>query len=322
MMKATMAMSNSNSPDKIRAIISHLQESGKGLKSSILSELSDLNNDEVKELRAAIGDINPEVVISVLDLLGEICENDATFDFDSFYRMLLTSKDASVRAAAISSLWECEKPSLIRRLIDMLKTDDSAEVRAAAAQALGKFAALAEQKVLGEEQRKEIAEALYQITDETRENQEVRKRAIEAVSPITAERTTEAIKNAYASGNPELKTSAIYAMGKNLDTRWLPILVAETKNSSPQIRYEAATAIGEMGDEAAVNTLIKLISDDDKEVQLATIHSLGAIGGKEAENVLKKCLTSPSEAIRDVAKQALDDIKSLSDLNIFNYNEG
>lgn len=316
-----MAMINNDNPDKIGAIVTHLKEEGEGLKSSILSELSDLNNTEVRQLKTALDGISPKVVLSVVDLLGELCENDATFDFDSLYRMLLTDKDADIRAAAISALWECEKPSLIRRFTDILQNDSSPKVRAAAAQALEKFSVLAEQEVLSERQKKELSSVLYQKINDSSEDLKVIKRALEAVSPITAESTTEVIKKAYASGNLELKTSAIYAMGKNLDTRWLPILVAETSNASPQIRYETAVAIGEMGDAGAVDALVKLVGDNDKEVQLAAIHSLGAIGGKEAEDILKKCLTSPSEAVREIAQQSLDEIKTLNNLTSFDYNE-
>jgi N-acetylglutamate synthase-like GNAT family acetyltransferase len=98
-----------------------------------------------------------------------------------------------------------------------------------------------------------------------------------------------------------MKNSAIYAMGKNCDAAWMPILIKEMASPNPDSRYEAAGACGEICDEEAVPYLIKLTEDKDLEVQLAAIQSLGQIGGVKAKQHLLKCLKSQDDNISEAA---------------------
>lgn len=183
----------------------------------------------------------------------------------------------------------------------------------AAAITLGKFAMLAALDKI----RSRYVDRLKQVLLGTFADQsraiEVRRRALESISPLPLSEINHAIREAYRSDNPRFKLSAIYAMGKNCQLDWLPILIEELGSADVEMRYEAAIACGELEEEEAVPYLVELINDSDTEVRLASIQSLGKIGGDEAREALQNCLQSPSRAIRQMAEQALEELETNED---------
>jgi len=144
-------------------------------------------------------------------------------------------------------------------------------------------------------------------------NEEVRRRSLESLSPLSVPEVRKAIASAYARGNERLRIGAIYAMGRNCDHEWVPILLKETSNSDAERRFEAATALGELGDSDAVPRLIELGNDPDSEVRMAALQSLGKIGGSKARECLQSCMSSRDAAVIDAARQALDELKANED---------
>ena len=59
--------------------------------------------------------------------------------------------------------------------------------------------------------------------------------------------------------------------------------------------------------------LIEVADNDDMDVRIAAVAALGKIGGEEAEEYLEACLDDDSEAIREAAEQALEDIDVIKD---------
>ena len=217
----------------------------------------------------------------------------------------LTDDDAEVRANSISGLWECEERSLIDPLIRLMNDDPEEHVRGVAAQALGRFALLAETGKLLERDHGRISDALLAVIDGDGETLEVRRRAIEAVAPMSIPRVLELITEAYHQGEPKLRASAIYAMGFNCDPKWLPILLAELENEDTEMRYEAVGALGQIGEEDAVPRLAPLIRDSDAEVQAAAVAAVGSIGGPVAKTVLNEALENADPVVQELAKAAL-----------------
>jgi HEAT repeat protein len=152
------------------------------------------------------------------------------------------------------------------------------------------------------------------VFDDNSKTVEVRCRALEAVATLSTRQVKEAIKNAYQSRDERLMVSAIYAMGKNCDPNWMPLLLKELDNRDAEIRYEAVSACGEMGTEEIVSYLLPLANDPDLDVRLATIEALGKIGGNEAKRCLRENATDSSEAIRDAIEQALAEIELQDDV--------
>ena len=301
-------------PSPIEETIAHLADNGKPLLNSKLADLSNLSPEEVKLLEQAWAAIEPERQRQIMSRLVELAEDNVKFDFDSIFGNRLNDQDAEVRSKAIEGLWESEDTSLINPLINLLEQDSSEKVQAAAATALGKFVMLAELEKLRPSYKSRIEQVLLSVTNDESRPVEVRRRALEAVAPLSLPEVKRAITEAYQSQNPKLKISAIYAMGKNCDPSWLAILLRELVSANTEIRYEACGACGELGDEEAIPYLIELVNDPDTEVQLAAIKALGKIGGTEAEECLKECLNNPSELIQHAAEQALSELGLDEDL--------
>jgi HEAT repeat protein len=295
-------------PSPIEATLDHLTNSGEPLVSSTLADLSNLGPEEVKLFEQAWAAIEPERQRQIMYRLVELAEDDAKLDFDSIFRSCLNDQDAEVRSKAIEGLWESEDTSLINPLINLLEQDSSEKVQAVAATALGKFVMLVELEKLRSCYKFKIEHVLLSVTNDRTRPVEVRRRALEALAPLSLPEVKRAIIEAYRSHEPKLKISAIYAMGKNCDPSWLAILLRELANTNTAIRYGACVACGELGEEEAVPYLIELVNDSDTEVQLAAIRALGKIGGTEAEECLKRCLNDSSELVQQAAQKALDEL--------------
>jgi len=295
-------------PSPIEATLDYLASDDKPLVSSKLADLSKLNPEEVELFEQTWVAIEPERRRQIIYRLVELAEDDAKLDFDSIFRGLLNDQDAEVRSKAIEGLWESEDTSLINPLIELLEHDSSEKVQAAAATALGKFVMLVELEKLRSSYKSKIERVLLRIIGYESRPMEVRRRALEAVAPLSLPAVKRAITEAYQSNDSKLKISAIYAMGKNCDPSWLAILIKELTSPNTEMRYEACGACGELGGEEAVPYLTELVSDPDTEVQVAAIQALGKIGGTEAEACLKQCLNDSSELVQQTAEQALNEL--------------
>jgi HEAT repeat protein len=300
-------------PLPIEETIAALGDSTKPLLSSRLTELSHLNAQELALLEKAWRKIEPKRRRQIIYRLVELAEDNFELDFDDIFKSCLRDDDADVQSKAIEGLWESEEASLIDPLIELLEPESPEKVQATAATALGKFALLAELEKLRPHHKTRVCRALLDVIEDSGRSLEIKRRALEAAAPLSLPRMEKAIARAYQSGVPRLKTSAIFAMGKNCDPRWLPILIRELGNADAEIRYEAAQACGELGEKEAAPYLRELTTDPDVDVQLAAIQALGKIGGPEAKDNLERCLTDDSEAIQQAAEEALSELEASED---------
>jgi HEAT repeat protein len=253
--------------------------------------------------------------------LLEMAEDDVQLSFDAIFKMLLSDPNDEVKTLAIGGLWENEEPSLIAPLIGLLQEGGSAKVQAAAATALGRFALLAEHGRLRPEAADRLRQALLAALADDGLPAEMKRRVLEAASPLSLPQVKEAIRAAYDAENPWIRVGAVYAMGKNCDSAWLPTLLKEVSSSSAEMRYEAATACGELEEEAAVPCLIELSDDADTEVQLAAIQALGKIGGGRARKCLESLLDHPRESVRQVAGEAIATLDEMAGPLSFGFDE-
>ena len=297
----------------VEDIIAELADSDKALVSSSLAELTDLNPEELRLFNCAWEQIEPERRQQIVNRLVELAEDNIELNFDGIFKHRLKDSSEAVRCKAIEGLWENEEASFIQPLIDMMERDSSVKVREAAAIALGRFAMLAEHGKLAPKQATRLSQALLAAIDDENNTLNVRRRALEAIAPLSLPQVRRAIMAAYRSGNPKLKISAMYAMGKNCDVTWLQILLGELTSDSAELRYEAAVACGELGEEEAVSSLVELTDDADAEVQLVAVQALGRIGGSEAKEYLELCLSHRSEAVCQVAEQALYELEIMAE---------
>jgi len=284
-----------------------------GVKSTDLAELSELDREALDSFKAAWSGLDTERRRRIISRLVELAEDNVELNFNEVFKLCLADPDAEVRALAIGSLWEDEEPSLIAPLLDLLRRDESDKVRSSAASALGRFTLLGEHGKLRAEYVDKMKAALLQVFNDEAVNEEIRRRALESLSPLSIPEVKKAIAWAYARGSERLKIGAIFAMGRNCDLEWMPILLQELKNSDAERRFEAATALGELGDSDAVPRLMELGDDPDSEVRTAVLQSLGRIGGSEAKEYLQSCMASRDESVRESARQALDELRANED---------
>lgn len=281
--------------------------------SSKLVYLSNLNNEELELVKKLWANTDASRRHQIISQLVHLSEVDVKLDFSSIFVSCLHDNDATVRSQAIAGLDGEENYTIITPLLHTLKEDESAEVRAAAAVALGKFALLCELGKLPTHFTDKVYTALLDVWDNRKEATTVKRRALEAISPFNLPRIRELITQAYQSNDIKLKASAMYAMGHNCDSTWLNILLAELNNKEAEIRYEVAHALGELGAEEAVPSLLKLTEDKDNQVQEAAIKALGEIGGEQAKQALIKLSKDHQSRIREAAKSALKEVQFCED---------
>jgi HEAT repeat protein len=291
-------------------ILAHIADIAQPLSNAELGELSDLSADEASQFEKTWSLLDIERKQQILSRLEELTEDNVELNFDRIYRNAIYDIDDNVRREAVEGLWESCDPSILRPLLRMVQQDPAAEVRSAAATALGRFALLAEHQKLSDENRRRISSTLLEIIHNSNEPVEIRRRALEAISPLSLPEVTQAIWEAYRREEPGLRISSVYAMGRNCDTLWMPTVLKEMNSEDPEMRYEAATAAGEMGEAEAMPRLIELTIDADMEVKLAAIMALGKIGGQEAKQRLRALIANKSKAIHDAAEQALNEIEA------------
>jgi len=273
-----------------------------------LAQLSGLNRARVLEVMSAFAKSPVERRRELVDRMIELAEDNIDLDFTAVLRACLRDRDAEVRAKAAQGLWDSEDRTLVRPLIELLLNDDAPSVREAAATALAKFAELAGEGRLVRRDVQRIGDALLAVVGRADEPAGTRCRAIEALAPLASDQVHLIIEEAYADPDARLRQSALFAMGRSSDSRWLPTVIKEMRNPDAALRYEAAIACGFLGEDDTLPYLISLLNDEDTQVQLAAVRSLGAIGGDLARRALMQAMRRGDDAIEEAAEEALASI--------------
>ncbi|MBN1643304.1 MAG: HEAT repeat domain-containing protein [Dehalococcoidales bacterium] len=301
----------------IDKIIEEITGLDRPIVNSHLADLSQMTPGDLKYFNTAWKTIDSKRRQEIITRLVELAMDNVELNFDLIFKSCINDPDDEVKAMAIEGLWENEDPSLVPQFIRLLNTEISEKVQASAAMALGRFALMAELGSISPRYGDSIGEALLAAINDTNRTIEVRRRALEAIATLSAEEVNKTIKNAYASRDDRMMVGAIYAMGRNCNPRWMPILLKELDNHDAEIRYEAVSACGEMGTEEIVAHLIPLVGDPDTDVRLAAVEALGKIGGNEAKKYLHEHANDTDEAIREAIAQALAAIASQDDMSLF-----
>jgi len=238
----------------------------------------------------------------------------------AIFRWALQSDDAAIRERAVEGLWEDDEPSLIEPLLRLMRGDPAVAVRARAASSLGRFALLADLGDIAEEWAARLEQSLMAVIGNPEEDREVRRRAIESVAYLSEAPVRPIIDEAYADPDASMRLSAVFAMGRTADPYWAEPVLRELGSSDPAMRYEAARAAGEIALRPAVDRLIALLNDRDSEVRQMAIWALGQVGGSRARRALEVCQSSPDEATREAAEEAMNELDFASaPLDMFYY---
>ena len=199
--------------------------------------------------------------------------------------------------------------------------DQPEEVRARAAISLGPALESADTEIadigwdapISESEFDRIRDALRKSYAEPQMPKEVRRRILEAAVRAPQEWHTDAVREAYASGDQEWKLTAAFCM------RYVPGFDAEImkllESKDPEIRYEAILAAGERELEAAWPHVRALLDPParDKRLLLAAIEAAPTIRPEEARRILAGFLDSDDEEIVEAADDALAMAEGYSD---------
>ena len=278
--------------------------------------LSNLSRQQAETAWAVCITMPAEERQQLFQNLVEIAENDFEVNFDTIFHLGIDDLSPGVRQAAIEGLWESEDIRLVPRIAKLLLHDPVPDVQAAAATLLGRFVLLGELEEIRERPHKQALHALLDAA--ATDHVEVRRRAIESLAYSATDPVPDLIQAAYDDPDDRLRISAVFAMGRSVDTRWAANVMRELFNPSPEMRFEAARACGELELQEAVDHLIELIDDVDAEVQQAAIWALGQINSDDAQAALEDCTESDDEAISEAAWEALRELEFLhGDLGAF-----
>lgn len=286
--------------------ITELVDAQQELKSGGLARLSGLLEDEQAELRGRWPEIAADRRRDIMARLVELAEDNADLDFHAVFCAALSDEDAVVRERAVGGLWESDDRRTIPKLTDRLRDDPDERVRAAAALVLGHFADLAADGKLLQRDAVQVFGVLMGILKDDEEQVAVRRRALESVAAFQVPDIEEWVRWGYESPEPELRQSALHAMGRSADPAWLPVIYREMESGDAAMRYEAATAAGALGEEKAIPHLVELVDDTDPEVAVASVIAMSAIGGAKAKKLLSGFAANGEDnAIQDAATEAL-----------------
>ncbi len=280
------------------------------LKPTFLFGFSVMSAENLAEFQTAWPEIEMQKRRRIMESLVEIAERNFEVSFDPIFILGLKDPDSDIQANAIEGLWENDSTALIPLLVHLLKTGQTVKVRIAATQALGQYVYLGELEEIDNTALMVVEQALLTTIRDGEEDLDVIRHAIEAIAYSGQEGIPQIIENTYYHTEERMQASAIFAMGRNGDSkRWGKIVLAELDNVSSQIRFEAARTAGELRLTGAVPKLFDLINEEaDSEIQQNAIWSLGQIGDQEAREVVESLLNSADEALRTVAEEALDEV--------------
>ena len=282
------------------------------LSETQVARLSDLSRDNERALAAAWDSIPEANRVDLVRRFDELSEERVELNFGRALRIALGDSSAVVRQLAVAGLWEDESSDLLGRLREILENDESPDVRAQAAAALERFASKAAVGSLDDRVASELRNELHLSASQAGAPYAVQRRALESLGPYASDpEISSLIMEAFDSADHGLQCSALYAMGRSQELRWLPIILEQLESEDPEIRFEAARAAGLLGSADALPVLLQAARDEDAEVRHVAISSIGQIGGRGAVRALERLAEDAGEADLDLIEAAVDDVNTL-----------
>ena len=249
-----------------------------------------------------------------VDELRSLIDSDPSLEFDALFRLGATFPDPTVRLACVNALSFGGGIKVAQTLIATLASDESIDVRVAAARAMHVFSDPSQARSVSGQTIGRIKSALREaaVNDEIA----VRGQALISLAAMRDEEYAELVETTYdeALEEPELLPDVLTAMGESGERLWLHSLEDAIYSSIPAIRSAAVIAFGKLATEENVELLDETLEDPDLEVQKATIQALATIGTDTAREMLNDATESAEPEVRQLAQKALETLKAEDDL--------
>lgn len=304
-------MSESSSKIEFSQLLSSLEDQNQPFPAKYLRRFSDLSNHEVRQLTKVWPNVDTKRKVGILEDLEELAENDTLVNFDDFAKSVLSDPDPMVRVLGIRLLWECEHPSLIAILTDLMMGDPNDAVRSAAASTLGKFVLLGELDAIPEDLKISNIQNLLDVVN-GHDLPQVRRRALESLGYSSHTKVPALLQNAYDSKDILWVASSLYAMGRSADDRWINHVMKKIESPDLEVQYEAIRAAGELEITSARDRFLEMLDEEieDQDIKFALIWSLSQLGGDEVKQKLEQMLED-SEDEEEIAllERALENIE-------------
>jgi len=273
-----------------------------------LDSLSMLEGDDLRRFDDAFEQLPADARARLVRGLCGAAEQRMRLDYSAVNKLALADTDARVRLAGVQSALEDRSPAWLEKLLELVASDPSVDVRWAAAEDLARFTLLGELEDLDADATRRLRVTLQEVIGDVNQAPRVRTAALAALGYFSDTVVAELLGTAFS--DPTLRIGAVRGMGRTADPRWTDRLMPVLGSDDPALREEAARALGEIEDERALTPLIELVDDPVREVRLAVIQALGQIGGDDAREALLYLAEASEDDIREAAEAALDELES------------
>jgi HEAT repeat protein len=264
--------------------------------------------DRFREMWKGLPDGDRE---ALLDAVGEAGEENLVLDFMPIYELAIQDPDDTVRELGLRLASEEARPDLLDIYLRAAVADPDPDIRVAAIEELSAYTLTAQVDDWPMDLQQKMEQALVGIIHLPGAEANVRKAALLSLSYLTTPQIEVEIRQAHLQ--PDLRETAIEAMGRNCQEIWIPDIQAELQDDDPRRRIVAAQAAAELDDLEMVPYIVRLLRDDDEDVKVAAIEALGAIGGDDAKSVLSDLLQSRNRTLREAAKDAMQELTESED---------
>lgn len=240
--------------------------------------------------------------------------------------------DAYIRASAAHALGHYpldELPRARRAVLAALRDDASAEVRAGAAEALGRCSARYTSALIDalrdaspEVRTSAIASLALAGTDEaiaavkqracTDADAEVRRGAVYELGSMKDERLLDVLLQAARDADDRVRAESIHALhetARDPPEAVIPLFVSAVSDPSARVREQACLAL-RYSTPQAIPALMQALFDEAPGVRLEAVIALGSLDASEAFDPIAELMRSdPDEEVRCHAASALSDLR-------------
>lgn len=207
--------------------------------------------------------------------------------------LLRQDPSAALRATAVAALGRVAEgvgDDAFTALLEALADRDE-RVRAAAAAALGGFAA------------PEATDALVRATFDA--GPALREEITEVLADRGLDALWDALDAFMASDKEEARLAVLWTLGKMGDPRGVPLLRAALADPRPRVRSSAVGALGKISGPETAHALLDALADPDGRTRAAAVNALGRSGGADVVEGLRGALDDPDAFVRGRACVAL-----------------
>ncbi len=292
----------------------------------LLYFFSDITREDLRKLESVWPEVETKRRRGLLEDMETLAEGDTLLFFDHVAVMCLKDEDPVARATAIRLLWQSHKEYLVPLFLKLLNKDPQAIVRAAAATALGMFVYLGELDEIEQSTYDEVVENLIKV-HRSSDEMLVRRRALESLGYATHPDVQSFIERAYHTNDEEWLQSALFAMGRTYNRRWVNAVLRMLDHPDVLVRYEAVRAAGELESEDAREPILNLLAQgtDNDDLYFAAIWSLTKIGGRGVRELIEMNLEEADDPDEiQFLEEALENLNFTEQINLFDmmYIEG